>query len=271
MAILLPTRELPRQPVPIAHVARQPVEPPEPKRAAPPPAPGSVRRFTPGKEKVERNLSPRPETQPPAAGRPGVFGGAPAARELYYQSSAPQMTALEVRRDSEAMPRGRTAARVPSAATTHLGLRYSVLLQNAAGEFVQTNPTQTFRATDSLRLLFEPNDAGYLYVLQRETGGGWRRLFGGPVEARTQYSVPATGALNYSQPGIKELFVLMGRQPQSRIADLRGAQVEMLSDYARDDQLVQPVPAGENAIYAVSTGYPSDSQQLSLPIRIDIR
>ena len=65
-----------------------------------------------------------------------------------------------------------SATTAPTA--SNLGVRYSLLLKGADGEYAPARLAAEFHPGDSVRLRLEPNDSGYLYLFQRDAAGGWR-------------------------------------------------------------------------------------------------
>jgi len=105
-----------------------------------------------------------------------------------------------------------TVAKTPAA---YLGLRYTVLRRSVGG-FSEVTPGQELDPGDEFALRFQPNDAGYLYVLQRGSGGDWNLIATDLVPRMAWYVVPAAGAaVGFGDSRLQEFFVLFSRQALS--------------------------------------------------------
>lgn len=112
--------------------------------------------------------------------------------------------------------------------TEQLGLRYTVLKQQADDSFAEVLPDSTFHVGDKLRLSIMSNEPGYLYVIQQGSSGTWSSIFpdakssSNHVEAGVPYQLPGSPQsfkVN-NPPGADKLFVVLSREP---IQDLGGA------------------------------------------------
>jgi len=184
-----------------------------------------------------------------------------AAEDALRQARAPQRRA-----------KAQTAAQLTQLSAPHLGLRYTVLRRAFDGAFAEVEPATAFERGDQIRLVFLPNDAGYLYVMQRDTSGGWRLLANNRVERRFQFQVTRSGALAYDEPGVKELYVIFSRNPEPEFATLDPRQLEQR---LRGSVLVQKADVapdrGDQGVYIVNTSNLPQTQQVAFAIRLTYR
>ena len=256
---------------------------------------GVVGGFAREKQEASRNMAratgaaaPAPPPPPAKAAAPiqTAEAGSPSARALFDASPAAMNFAAAEEKEQSRLKRAtptpqaardgvrrqdagtRTLARSSAAAlpVPHLGLRYTVLRRAPDGQFTEVDPSTVFTVGEPLRLLFEPNDSGYLYILQREAGGGWRQLFGEAVPRRARVQVPSTGALVYEEPGTKELYAVFSRTPEPAFANL---QPGVLDQRLRGSLLLQKSP--EKALYVVNTSSAPQSQQVAFAITLSVR
>ena len=145
--------------------------------------------------------------------------GAPGAMDLYYA-------------DAGARP-GASASRVPNA-----GLKYRVLRRGGAGEAVEVAPDTVFRSGDRIRLGFEPNIDGFLYVIQEGTSGRWSMLFPHPqmqsgrndVSRFTEVEIPPGGWFRFDDnPGTERIMVYLSREKVSALPGADGPVVRVES------------------------------------------
>lgn len=110
-----------------------------------------------------------------------------------------------------------------------VGLGYTLFMRGADGEPVRVNASRTFRAGDQVRLTFESNTDGYLYVFYTENGQNPQmifpdaRLVGGDnrIAAHALYEVPSSMESDErlrwftfdDKPAIEKLYVVVTRQP----------------------------------------------------------
>lgn len=107
------------------------------------------------------------------------------------------------------------------------GLRYRLIQQMPDGSEVDVDTAKTFHSGDKLRLSFESNIAGYLYVAMQGSSGTWTVLFpsveinGGrnAVAPLEPYDVPSGN--DWFQfdhnVGTEHLFVFLSREPLSQL------------------------------------------------------
>jgi hypothetical protein len=163
-------------------------------------------------------------------------------RDLYYFGAAQKDTLPPIRKASTAvrakstpaptLSAGTEADRAPvtpgeavdAASVPHLGFRYTVALVNqTTGKAVAVDPDRDFRKGECVRLEVESNHSGYLYVLSKQSSGGWLPLFpssempdesnvadpGQKVRAPKDYCFEIA-----DPPGTETLFVVLSRSPR---------------------------------------------------------
>lgn len=175
----------------------------------------------------------------PGAARGLFFGSrSSTADETLLRDRAGGRTALEKEKSpAEPLRRILPDAAPKEASARPLGLRYAVLIREPAGGFVEAQLDRPFAGLDRVRLSFEPNQDGYLYVLQNE-GGNWSVLFppqpSGPqdseiaarVKTGDRYSVPSRGALGVA--ALPRLVVVFSRLP---MAQLEGPELDQADNF----------------------------------------
>jgi hypothetical protein len=165
------------------------------------------------------------------------------ARDLFYfgatqkdtlppiqKTSAPKTTRPAVTQTSTvqapktpAAPIGAAPA-LDSAATLHLGFRYTVQLVNqTTNKSEAVDPDREFRKGECVRLEVESNHSGYLYVLSKQSSGGWLPLFPSsemPDESNVadpgvKMRAPKDYCFEIDNPaGTETLFVVLSRSPR---------------------------------------------------------
>ena len=154
----------------------------------------------------------------------------------------------------------------------YLGLRYRVLRRDPEGAFSTVDPDTVFRTGDQVRVIFEPNDAGYLYLFERETAGAWRLLASDRVERLAAYQVPRTGAMRDQEPGVRRLYAVFSRRADTALAGTDPAALEarlgasLLKQKPGDQQ-----GRGDRDVYVVNAGEPSQSQQVVVEVTLTVR
>jgi hypothetical protein len=190
------------------------------------------------------------------------------ARQLYTQ---PNTTALGFA--AGALPQthakmARALAVVPAA--SNLGVRYSLLLKGADGEYAPARLDTEFRPGDTVRLRFEPNDSGHLYLFQRDSTGGWRLAATQRVLRGQPCLMPASGALQYDRPGRKELLVVLSPREEPSLATPETAELDALAASVSADILKATVSSGESA-YAVDMRPQAGQQKVAFEITLEFR
>jgi hypothetical protein len=190
------------------------------------------------------------------------------ARQLYSRPNTPATglaTGLLPQTRAKMAPAG---VAVPAA--TNLGVRYSLLLKGADGEYAPARLDTEFHPGDSIRLRLVPNDSGYLYLFQRDSAGGWRLASTVPVLRGQPCLLPATGALQYDQPGRKQLLVVLSPREEPSLASLDTAELDALAASVSAEILKATVSSGESA-YAVDTRSQTGQQKVAFEITLEFR
>ena len=107
---------------------------------------------------------------------------------------------------------------------------------STAGSETDVDPaTAVFRAGDRVRLSFESNIDGYLYVVQEGSSGRWTVMFPNPdinggrnaIRRGEEYVVPPDGWFQFdSTVGTELLFVVLSKEPLSELPGFRQARRE---------------------------------------------
>lgn len=110
--------------------------------------------------------------------------------------------------------------------TPSAGLRYRLIQQSPDGAEVDVDTATTFRSGDKLKLAFESNIDGYLYVASQGSSGNWTVLFPSPqinggrnsIKRAEEYSVPPDGWFMFdATTGTEHLFVFLSREPLNQL------------------------------------------------------
>ena len=164
------------------------------------------------------------------------------ARDLFYFGATQKDTLPPIQKASTAVRAKSTPAAILSAGTEprrapvtpgaaveasgvpHLGFRYTVAVVNqTSGKSEAVDPDRDFRKGECVRLEVESNQSGYLYVLSKQSSGGWLPLFpssempdesnvadpGQKVRAPKDYCFEIG-----DPPGTETLFVVLSRSPR---------------------------------------------------------
>src|SRR2546426_421757 len=75
---------------------------------------------------------------------------------------------------------GNTVKRIPTASTLTTGLRYQLLQRLPDGTEAPVDLDSSFQSGDRIRISFESNMKGYLYVVHQGSSGNWSVLFPDP-------------------------------------------------------------------------------------------
>jgi len=220
--------------------------------------------------------APAPPAPAPAAPPPAPLvsnATAPAtsvdlARQLYSQSSKPAFSAASGRLSAMREPKLQRATATPSA--RNLGVRYGLLLKGTGDEYSPVALDTVFHSGDAVRLRLEPNDTGYIYLFQRDATGGWRLASTQRVEKGQRCLLPASGALQYDQPGSKELLLVLSRQEDPSLAALDTAALDALASNAQANLLKATVSSEESG-YAVDTRTQPSQQKVAFEITLEYR
>ena len=169
-------------------------------------------------------------SSPPAA--------APAAPSTAAVVPAPEPAKVVLPNPADTIKPNEPAA-IPAAAVTakelfssttgtpSAGLRYRLIRQLPDGTEVDVDSATTFHSGDKLKLSFESNIAGYLYVAMQGSSGNWAVLFpsaqinGGrnQIAPLEEYDVPSDGGwFQFDEHvGTEHLFVFLSRDPLSQL------------------------------------------------------
>jgi hypothetical protein len=257
----------PPPPAPSPMFARDSAAPPAAPAALPPPPERKAEARKSAVTETNKDLSaaagaaPAPQTHAPSfAESVTVTAEAPESASTLFNAGA------GLRSGDRARQTRRLAAQPGALLASNFGLRYSVLRATPSGAFLDVDPATVFTSGEQVRLVFEANDDGYLYVLQREAGGGWRLLFGDRIKRRVRHEVPARGALAYDEPGVKRLFVLFSRTPERAIARLDPSVIE---ERVRAGQVMEK--GADQSVYIVTRGAVLSAQQVGVSILLTYR
>ena len=158
-----------------------------------------------------------------------------------------------------------------------LGLRYSIL-KKVEGDLTELPPDTVFHNGDRIQLGIQVNSAGYLYIIQRGSSGGWSPLFpsaeikdtDNQVEPDRTYVIPANGRFRFNeQPGEERLFIVLSRRPEPdmvKMIDLlrnRGGQIHGSDPHGQvpDGQIAlasNVQPADDSEVDRLRTAYARD-------------
>ncbi|HKV38934.1 MAG TPA: DUF4384 domain-containing protein, partial [Blastocatellia bacterium] len=99
------------------------------------------------------------------------------------------------------------------------GLRV-VVLKGQDGRFSPVDPSRQFKKGDEIKIDFESNFDGYVYIVNVTPAGKKKVLFphaglaSNMVAARQKYELPAGGVMFFdSETGVEVLQVIMSREP----------------------------------------------------------
>jgi hypothetical protein len=129
-----------------------------------------------------------------------------------------------------------------------IGIRYSLLLRDSAGNYTEVSPKTIFHNGDHLRLSVMANQPGFLYVIQQGSTGSWKPIFPAAkaagvsdanvnqIEQGHVYQIPnGKGTFQFdANPGEEKLFLVLSRQ---RISDLDSTILSLQDP-------THPAPAG---------------------------
>jgi hypothetical protein len=183
------------------------------------------------------------------------------------QSDPPKLTARELFYVND--------VKKPAAAKSAvkpLGLRYSIQRETPGGAFAEVDPDTVFRTGNRLKLTFESNESGYLYIVQRGASGKWDVLFppeqdagGNRIDANQRLQIPQGTAFNVIPPaGDEKLFVILSRQREmdwDRLIRSVGGKPAGVDDATVDrakqtvaarDLVYEKVTSKESAVYVVN-------------------
>ena len=142
-----------------------------------------------------------------------------ASTPVRPKSTAPLSAANETSRVPATPAESVDASGVP-----HLGFRYTVAVVNQnTGKAEAVDPDRNFRNGECVRLEMESNHSGYLYVLSKQSSGGWLPLFpssemkeeSNVADPGQKIRVPKDYCFEIGDPpGVETLFVVLSRSPR---------------------------------------------------------
>lgn len=169
--------------------------------------------------------APSAEVTPPVSPEP-----APVPAEVTTTAAAAPRPGGDARPVEPGVPAPAATAKQLFSSTTGApaaGLRYRLIQQRPDGTDVDVDTATTFHSGDKVKLSFESNISGYLYVAMQGSSGNWAVLFpsvqinGGrnqlaPLE---EYDVPSDGGwFQFDENvGTENLFVFLSREPLSQL------------------------------------------------------
>ncbi len=116
------------------------------------------------------------------------------------------------------------------------GLKYRIFRRDSAGQPVEVDPDTTFRSGDRIRLTFEPNVDGFLYLIQQGSSGRWSMLYPHPqihagqngVSPFAEVTIPPGGWFRLDEtPGTERLLVYLSKTKVSALPGADGAVVRV--------------------------------------------
>ena len=147
-----------------------------------------------------------------------------------------------------------------------LGVRFTLLRRGSSGQTEPADPA-ALRRGEPVWLVFEPNDAGYLYVYEFDAAGSrWRLLAGERLERRARREVLRPGSAG-EEAGVRELIAVYTRRP---LPDAAAADPLQIAETARAS-LVTQWPQGRGVAYVVNTGSRPQSQQVVVGVTLSFR
>lgn len=111
---------------------------------------------------------------------------------------------------------------IPVAYANNTGLKYQLIQRLPDGTEAPVDLDTSFQSGDRIRLSFESNMKGYLYVVQQGSTGSWTVLFPDPringgqntIDSGNLYVVPASGWFRFDEnPGTERLMVFLSQEP----------------------------------------------------------
>jgi hypothetical protein len=113
-----------------------------------------------------------------------------------------------------------------------------LVLKSESGSFVPVAPDRVFKPGDEIRVAFESNFDGFVYVINVSPGGAKRVIFPGTqasnssnvIRARQRVELPPTSFIFDKEMGTEILQVIMSREPIAVLdAAVRDSQGELQS------------------------------------------
>jgi hypothetical protein len=145
-----------------------------------------------------------------------------------------------------------------------LGLLYTVLKRLPNGELAPVDPRQELDSSDETVVRFEPNESGFLYVLER-SGDSWRPIATEQVRSLGSYTVPRDGAFHNEGAGPREFLVLFSLQAQDfpkgaavvRLIGRPPAPIQQMFGGAASNLVAASAQRPEQVSFSITLKYPS--------------
>jgi hypothetical protein len=184
---------------------------------------------------------------------------------LFYGAETPRAAAR-----AQMLARARVQADAAAPAAAPLGLKYTVLRRLPEGEFAETAPDQ-LAIGDTVRVRFVPNDNGYLYLMEKQTGGGLRQLHFARLEREKPHEATLSAV---GEAGSRELLVMFSRRSLGAIdgaAPLNAAEQVRTSLIRATSSQKSETDARERSTYVVNAATDPGAQQVTFPITLKYR
>jgi serine/threonine-protein kinase len=258
--------------------------------AAPTPSPTAAETSKP----VEPAPAPASSTAASTAAAAAKNAAAPVAANPPAGDAVPALKNVGAKTLFYGDPKLVATGGVPNAAPT--GLRYRLVQASSGSNETDVDPaTAVFKAGDRVRLAFESNIDGYLYVVQEGSSGRWTVMFPHPdsnggrntIRRGAEYMVPPDGWFEFdANVGTELLFVVLSKEPLSELPGFAkpGPQPERLNasvvesvqqsirsrdlTFARDER-PQTIPGGKiiQANYVVNRAELGKSVAVSISLK----
>ena len=156
-----------------------------------------------------------------------------------------------------------------TSAVPHLGLRYTVLLQESGSRFAPVDIDREFQTGDCVQFEVEPNYAGYLYVFSRGSSGTWQPLFpfrtpgeSNHLAGGAKVNVPAEHCFTLDPPsGVERFFLVLGRDQEDLLELNDSIERAVTSGYRAAEQ--GAAPSRPSGLSGPALGF----EELSLQLR----
>jgi hypothetical protein len=215
-------------------------------------------------------LKPKAEELASARLPAGIAGGSPSLTE-HDTAATPAPAPLRKSKAiaAAAAPRASTAAQVGAggliepplagfaedmvSGLSQPAVPYKVLRLGADGHYAKI-PPDSIQPGDSIRLAFDPTQAGYLRISLRKAAGARDVLFPasgtGKVSAAGRYLVPVSGAIHFEGVEQKQIEVLFTPQQPVRAKDERRTDAPEIRDRTA---AAAPAPVPQSFVITLSS------------------
>jgi hypothetical protein len=105
----------------------------------------------------------------------------------------------------------RTEQNVAGALPVTFGVRYSIIKTLPTGEVTEVDAKQELDRNDGVQIRFQANEAGYLYVLQRDSQKNWQPFASQRIQPPTPVDIPPKDTVRVDSAGTKEFFAVFSR------------------------------------------------------------